>query len=116
LKKYLALGLIFLAVLWVVLGVACGNKTSTSNTPAAVSLSITQPQDEITVNTSTVQVAGITAADAIVSVNGSLVNVDANGNFDTMVPLEEGPNSIEVVASDMRGNENSQILTVIYAT
>jgi ABC-type transport system substrate-binding protein len=116
LKKYLALGLVFLAVLGVGLGVACGNKTSTSNTQATVPLTITQPQDEITVNTPTIQVAGVTSADATVSVNGSLVDVDASGYFSTTVSLEQGPNSIEVVASDPQGNENDQVLTVIYAT
>jgi len=60
-------------------------------------------------------VKGVTTADATVSVKGSLVDVGADGKFSTTVSLEEGPNSIEVVASDSQGNENSQVLTVIYA-
>ena len=46
--------------------------------------------------------------------NGVLVEVDADGNFSTAVALDEGPNSIEVIASDYEGNEASKILTVIY--
>jgi hypothetical protein len=43
-----------------------------------------------------------------------VVDVDAEGKFSTMVTLEEGPNPIEVLASDFEGNEGSVTLTVIY--
>ncbi len=117
-KKRLILGMIAIALLGTVLGVACSSKASNNtnnNGTTSPALQVTEPQDEITVNTSTVQVDGVTTADATVSVNGSLVDVGADGKFSTTVPLEQGPNSIEVVASDSQGNENSQVLTVIYA-
>ena len=81
---------------------------------AGFSLKVTSPQDESIVYTFETAVAGVTAPDAVVSVNGALVEVDADGNFSTTVSLEEGPNSIEVIASDYEGHEASQILTVIY--
>lgn len=117
-KKRLILGMIAIALLGTVLGMACSSKASNNtnnNGTTSPALQVTEPQDEITVNTPTVQVEGMTTADAVVSINGSLVAVDASGKFSTTVILEEGPNSIEVVASDSQGNENSQVLTVIYA-
>jgi hypothetical protein len=50
----------------------------------------------------------------VVSVNGDLVEVDAGGRFQTTVTLDEGPNIIEVVASDENGKELGVILHVIY--
>ena len=81
---------------------------------AELRLAVTSPQDESIVNTFETVVTGMTAPDAVVSVNGMLVDVDADGEFSTMVSLEEGPNSIEVIASDYESHEASQILTVIY--
>lgn len=84
-----------------------------SNAPT-LALKVTTPQDESTVNAASVAVAGQTIVGAVVSVNGNLVDVDANGKFQTTVQLDEGPNIIEVVASDVTGNELSAILRVIY--
>ena len=117
-KKRLILGIFVIALIGALLGVGCKSKSSNNNTnnngTTSVALEVTEPQDEITVNTSTIQVKGVTTADATVSVNGSLVDVGADGKFSTTVSLEQGPNSIEVVASDSQGNENSQVLTIIY--
>jgi uncharacterized protein YfaP (DUF2135 family) len=123
LRKRLMLGMIVIALIGALLGVGCKSKSSNNNSDnntnnngtTSVALEVTEPQDEITVNTSTVQVKGVTTADATVSVNGSLVDVGADGKFSTTVSLDQGPNSIVVVASDSQGNENSQVLTVIYA-
>jgi Glucodextranase, domain B len=84
-----------------------------SNVPAFV-LKVTTPPDESTVNAASIAVAGQTIIGAVVSVNGNLVDVDASGKFQTTVQLDEGPNIIEVVASDVNGNELSAILRVIY--
>ena len=77
-------------------------------------LEITEPQDESVVSTEAVAVQGSTAADAVVSVNGAVVEVDAQGAFEAIVTLEEGPNLIEVVASDLTGAEESRDIVVIY--
>src|SRR4030042_34014 len=93
---------------------------SPSPTPTALSLEITQPEDGDQVNTSSVLVSGKTNAGAVVSisVDGNdkieIANVDQNGNFSATVTLEEGPNFIEVIASDQQGNEKSSSVAVIY--
>ncbi len=77
-------------------------------------LEITQPEDESVVSTEAVAVRGSTAADAVVSVNGAVVEVDAQGAFEAIVTLAEGPNLIEVVASDLTGAEESRDIVVVY--
>ena len=77
-------------------------------------IEITEPEDESVVSTETVAVRGSTAADAVVSVNGAVVEVDAYGAFEAIVTLEEGPNLIEVVASDLTGAEESRDIVVVY--
>lgn len=82
--------------------------------PATFFLEIVAPKDEIVVQESSVQVRGRTVPDAVVSVDGQPVEVDASGNFSATVTLEKGPNSIEVIASDFRGNQQSRVLSLIY--
>ena len=77
-------------------------------------LEIIEPEDESVVSTEAVAVQGSTAADAVVSVNGAVVEVDAQGAFEAIVTLEEGPNLIEIVASDLTGAEESRDIVVIY--
>jgi hypothetical protein len=71
------------------------------------------PQDESVVSQSSVMVQGRTVPDAVVSVNGRTAEVDASGNFTITVTLELGPNSIEVIVSDFRGNQQSRVISVI---
>ena len=78
-------------------------------------LAVTEPQDESVVDTSPIRVSGSTSSGAEVSVNGELIDVDEQGNFAAMVEMEEGPNVVEVIATDYEGNEDYRILTVIYA-
>jgi uncharacterized protein YfaP (DUF2135 family) len=110
LKKWWITGVIILVALAVALPlVFVGGGKATG-----LSLKVTNPQDESIVYAFETVVAGVTSPDAVVSVNGMLVDVDAEGKFSTTVSLEEGPNSIEVIASDYEGHKASQILTVIY--
>ncbi len=120
----------FLLVLLVLLVVvACGprapvapTRTPTPVVPgatpstAALSLVVTVPQDEVVVKDAILRVVGRTSPDAVVSVNGKIVRtVDIEGNFSTLVSLVEGPNLLEVIATDYRGGQASQVLTVVYA-
>ena len=86
--------------------------------PTVLLLQITQPIDGAQVSTSAVLVTGKTIPGAVVSVSiddtVEIANVDQNGNFSVTVNLEEGPNLIEVVASDRLGNEKSSSIAVIY--
>ena len=77
-------------------------------------LTVSQPADGSIVDIGSVEVTGHTTPDAVVSINGELVEVDGEGNFTIMVVLEEGPNIIEVIASDLEGNEESRTLVIVY--
>jgi uncharacterized protein YfaP (DUF2135 family) len=82
--------------------------------PEAFFLEIAAPKNESVVRESSLMVRGRTVPDAVVSVNGQPVEVDASGNFSTTVTLEEGPNALEVIASDFRGHQQSRVVSVIY--
>ncbi|MBA7699505.1 hypothetical protein ES703_108202 [subsurface metagenome] len=77
-------------------------------------LTVTQPADDSIISTDKVEVRGRTSPGALVSINGELVEVDEEGNFTMMVVLEEGPDIIEVIASDLEGNQQSCVLVVMY--
>jgi len=82
--------------------------------PESLFLEVLEPLDETVVHVPDVQVIGVTLPEAIVSVNGELAEVDDSGSFSTRVSLEEGPNLIQVVASDLEGNEVNVLRSVIY--
>jgi hypothetical protein len=50
----------------------------------------------------------------VVSVNDAIVIAAGDGSFKATIPLEEGPNLVEVVASDEAGNETWLALTISY--
>lgn len=81
-------------------------------------LEISQPLNEAQVTAGPVVVKGSTVPNAVVSllVNEEIeiADIDQNGNFSVTVTLEEGPNLIEVIASDQYGNEDSITLVVSY--
>lgn len=77
-------------------------------TAGALFLAVTSPADdllEVAAGTRTVVVAGKTAPDALVSVNGVVAGVDATGAFQVTVPLDEDVTLLEVVASDASGKQ-----------
>lgn len=89
-------------------------------TSPALLLTVTQPLDGAQVSTISITVAGTTNPGAVVSVlvndEITIADVDSNGGFSAAVVLEEGPNLIEVIASDQQGNEKSSTIAVIYIT
>jgi hypothetical protein len=50
----------------------------------------------------------------VVSINGELVELDANGSFSLRVVLEEGANFFEILATDEDGNEAREELTIFF--
>ena len=84
--------------------------TVTGNLP----FQIISPLDGDIVNTPQVDVIGSAPSGTVVSVNDDILVVGDNGQFRSIVPLEEGPNLIEIVASDDNGSETDLTLTVIY--
>ena len=66
------------------------------------------------VKTPTVDVSGVTAPNAVLSVNGELVTPGPDGAFKAKVTLNLGPNLIEVVATDLSGGAKYVPITVVY--
>jgi hypothetical protein len=75
-------------------------------------LTITSPIDSATLSTSTVIVQGQTTPGATVTANSNSDVADANGNFSIDVSLENGPNAIDVIATDDSGNQGEVLLMV----
>jgi hypothetical protein len=69
--------------------------------------------DESIVRSDTVLLRGITSADAIVSVNDVIVEVQADGTFELTIVLAPGPNFVDVVASNLDGSSHSSSLAII---
>jgi len=110
--RILGMTVLVMGVFGMVVAVGCSNDKADNTTP--LTLEITEPEDESVVHVSEIVVSGITRSDAVVSINDAVVEVDEDGKFSATVTLEVGPNSIEVIASDYEGNEESQVLTLIY--
>ena len=69
--------------------------------------------DETVVRSETVLLRGRTAVDAVISVNGVIVEVQSDGTFELTLALDPGPNLVEIVASDLDGNSVSSSLAII---
>ena len=96
--------------------------TQPSDVPVAFFLQVTTPEDESVLDGAFAEVTGKTTPDAVVSVAGEPAEVNAEGIFTVTVQLQEGPNVLEVVASDFDGEKAEEIplageqrITVIYA-
>ena len=83
-------------------------------TGGPLTLTIISPANEAVVNVPQVDVLGQAPAQAVVTINDNVVVVGATGEFSTTVPLQDGPNEIEVLASDPEGNQASTRLIVTF--
>ena len=92
------------------------SSATTSAIPSAsqgtLPLTVISPTDSATVSISTVTVQGQTTPGATVTVNGISDVADANGNFNIDVSLDNGPNAIDVIATDDSGNQGEVLLIV----
>ena len=77
-------------------------------------LLITEPENESVVSLSSLPLTGRTGPNAIVSINGRSVPVNMFGYFSSTALLDEGPNVIDVVATNSDGQTLSTVLAVIY--
>jgi hypothetical protein len=66
------------------------------------------------VSSDTVKVEGEAPPDTVITINDDILVAGSDGKFESDVLLEEGPNVIEIVASDYEGNEVSFEITVTY--
>ena len=78
-----------------------------------LTLTIYSPQDQATVSSPTVDLKGKVSEDAVLTVNDEIYTLKS-GEFTQPVSLSEGLNAVQIVASDMAGNEIDLILTITY--
>ncbi len=79
----------------------------------AFALTIFSPPDQAVVSEPKVDLRGEVSKDAVLTVNDDTY-VLKPGSFVETVQLEEGLNAVQIVASDMDGNEIDLILTITY--
>ena len=79
-----------------------------------ITLSIASPANGVTVTNATMAVKGRPVPKAEVFVNDKETTADANGNFSVALALDEGENTIVVIANDANGNAMERELTVTY--
>ena len=80
--------------------------------PNALFLSVSTPEDESFISDVVITVRGETTPDAVISINGEPVDVDVLGQFSVVVDLIEGPNLIEVVASNLTDQRQVEIAVI----
>jgi cytoskeletal protein RodZ len=78
-------------------------------------LQISSPRGYSKVALQNIEVSGNTDPEATVSINNQPVNQDANGRFKQSIALENGINTIHIVATNRFEKENSQTLTIVKA-
>lgn len=86
--------------------------TTTSGT-FNLTLDFEGDSDGLIVHGDTFLIGGVTSADAIVSVNDVIVEVQPDGSFELTVVLKEGPNFVDVVASNLGGLAISYQLEIV---
>ena len=84
------------------------------STAAGLPFTLFYPPNGLTVPDPDIPVFGGTSPEAVVGVNGTPVDTNSLGIFSTSVTLEEGPNFIEVLATDINGNVRFQTVAVFY--
>jgi hypothetical protein len=68
---------------------------------------------EVPLATTTLAIRGVTLGDAVVSVDGNLIDLDDQGGFAAVAQLDEGANQLDIVASDADGNQVTTTLFVV---
>ena len=87
---------------------------ATDISPVVLKIKILSPEDNSVISTAQVEVKGEALSNTVVTLNDQIVLADEAGFFSAIIPLEEGPNVIDIVASDENGNEDNVQLTVTY--
>jgi hypothetical protein len=79
-----------------------------------IPLTVFYPTDGLEVTNGAVEISGASTPDAMIVVNGTPVDVNATGLFSSRVALEQGANVIEVMATNLQGDQREQTLAVFY--
>lgn len=83
-----------------------------STAVSEIALEILEPKNGAVVSQSSILIRGKTSPKAEVFVNDTAAKADAQGNFAISVVLEEGDNTILVIANDEKGNYAEKELMV----
>lgn len=86
----------------------------TPTASAGFTIVVETPRDGETLRVSPALIIGQTQPDALVSANDVVGFANAEGRFSLSVPLQAGPNILEVLASNAAGEQVFTILTVLY--
>ena len=78
-------------------------------------LQVNSPVGDSVVNSNLLQVSGRASPSASVSINGRMAGRGQEGTFTIDLSLDAGPNLVEVIASDLAGNNKEAIFLVVYA-
>lgn len=78
-----------------------------------VFLDLSGIENESVIEASEVTIVGTTTPDALLSINGQAVEVELNGSFSIDLVLDPGPNFVEIVSSNLRGQETSRVISVV---
>ncbi len=85
-----------------------------------ITLTVTQPENEIISDTEDLTIKGETQPNATVVViweeGEDILVADKDGKFETEIELVGGENEINISAYDNQGNKSAQTLTVTYST
>jgi hypothetical protein len=108
--------IITVACVGVLLAACAATPTGAAITRSSGSLTVRvlQPVDGTVTRNAAVKVKGEAPPEAVVTVNDDILVVGSDGRFESDVSLEQGPNVIEIIASDVNGNEVSFELGVTY--
>lgn len=79
-----------------------------------LSVRIQQPADNETVTQSPVEIRGEADPGTVVTINDTVLLVDANRAFSVQATLDLGTNLIEITASDPQAHQGFAYLTVFY--
>src|SRR5665648_49439 len=91
-----------------------GTSIYTEYQQGALLIQLFSPQDEEVFDVPKIEVCGKAPVGTVISINDQIILVSGSGDFSVPVMLEEGPNVIELVASDLDGNELDIVLVVVY--
>jgi hypothetical protein len=88
---------------------------ATTPTPSSLFvITVDSPREGETVRATPLTVRGQTTPGAVVSANDVVAIADAGGRFSLTVPLDPGPNVLEIIASKTTGEQVFAILTILY--
>jgi cytoskeletal protein RodZ len=107
--------LAFAGVIFIILGYLGFKAMAFMETPKLV---IDSPQDNIQIDQPTIIVNGSTEPETTVTINDQQINVDESGKFSKDVALQDGVNSIKIVASKglCTQTDDPNKVTTVYRT